>query len=419
MTDENVSAPPAVAPALEQAASATYAQIVIQGAGPAGATLACRLAGAGVTVALVDRMELGSMEEPAFDGRAYAITAGARGLLERAGIWQCLPWEVGPIDKIRVSDGKVGRSASPLYLHFDHEEAGLGSFGWMVEARALRIAINRRIAALPTLALFAPASADISRTDAGVEAVLSSGETINAQLAVGADGRRSRLREQAGIGVVTLPYGQSGIVCAVAHEKPHHNVALEHFLPGGPFAQLPMKGTEQAPHLSSLVWTERSKFAERLMTLPDEIFEREAQRRLGSHLGTIRLAGPRSSHPLSLQHASRYVDTRLALIADAAHGMHPIAGQGLNVGFRDVESLADLLIAAHQAGGDLGDAGLLAAYERVRRPDNLKMLVATDLLDRLFSSDNPGLRLARDVGIAAVHRMPGLKKRFMREAMAK
>ena len=405
MDDEKLSAP------------ALDFDVIIQGAGPAGACLACRLAGEGMAVALIDRMALGAMENAAFDGRAYAIAAGSRALLEQAGIWQRLPWEAGPIDQIRVSDGKVGRGTSRLFLHFDHTEADLGTFGWMVEARALRIAVNRRIAELPSLRLFAPVTAAISRSEAVVEVVLSTGDRLQAPLAVGADGRKSRLREQAGISVVTLPYDQTGIVCAVSHAEPHQNVALEHFLPGGPFAQLPMKGTTEAPFLSSLVWTERTKFAERMMALPDDIFEREALRRLGPHLGAIKLVGPRWSYPLSLQHASRYVDTRLVLIADAAHAMHPIAGQGLNVGFRDIEVLADLLLDARDQ--DLGDPALLESYERQRRPDNLKMLAATDLLDRLFSTDNPVIRLARDVGIASVHRMPRLKKRFMREAMAK
>ena len=393
--------------------------VVIQGAGPAGATLAFCLADQGLKVALIDRMDLGAMEAPAFDGRAYAIAAGARTLLEQAGIWQSLPWAVGPIDQIRISDGKVGRRPSPLFLHFDQHEAGQGSFGWMVEARALRLAINRRMRELPNLQLFAPAEAVISRHETGVEAQIIGGPRIKARLVVAADGRKSKLRDEAGIGLLTLPYGQSGIVCAVAHEKPHQNVALEHFLPGGPFAQLPMHGTEDAPHLSALVWTERTAFAERLMALPEDVFIREAQRRLGSHLGAIRLVGPKWCYPFTLQHAKRYVDRRLVLVADAAHGMHPIAGQGLNVGFRDVECLARLLTEAHAQGRDPGEAALLASYERERRPDNVRMLLATDLLDRLFSTDNPVLRLARDVGIASVQRMPGLKKRFMREAMAK
>lgn len=416
MNDQNMSVPQSGPEIHERAADC---DVIIQGAGPAGATLACLLAGHGMRVALIDRTELAAMEAPAFDGRAYAIAAGARDLLEAAGIWRCLPWPVGPIDEIRISDGKVGRPASPLFLHFDHNEVGGGALGFMVEARALRLAVNRRLAQLPGITLLAPATAAISRGEDAAAARIDTGAVITAPLVVAADGRNSALRQQAGIGVVRLPYGQSGIVCAVAHEKPHQNVALEHFLPSGPFAQLPMAGTADAPHLSAMVWTERTALAERLVKLPEDIFIRELLRRLGSHLGAIRLVGNRWIYPLSMQHAQTYVARRLALIADAAHGMHPIAGQGLNVGFRDVETLARLLAESFAAGQDLGDPALLEAYERERRPDTIRMLMATDLLDRLFSTNNPVIRLARDVGIAAVHRVPPLKRRFMREAMAK
>jgi 2-octaprenyl-6-methoxyphenol hydroxylase len=217
--------------------------------------------------------------------------------------------------------------------------------------------------------------------------------------------------------VTRIPYGQRGIVSAVAHELPHHNVALEHFLPGGPFAQLPMGPTEGAPNVSAIVWTERTAVADRVIALDDAAFGREVARRLGDHLGAVRPIGRRWIYPLSAMHAQRYVDTRLALVGDAAHGIHPIAGQGLNLGFRDVIALADLVIAAVQAGTDSGASTLLAQYQRQRRPDNLLMLAATDVLDRLFSTDNPLLRLARDVGIAGVHRMPWLKRLFMRQAM--
>ena len=203
----------------------------------------------------------------------------------------------------------------------------------------------------------------------------------------------------------------------MAHERPHHNTALEHFLPGGPFAQLPMGPTEGAPHVSAVVWTERTAAADRVIALDDAAFGREVARRLGNHLGTVRPIGRRWIYPLSAMHAQRYVDTRLALVGDAAHGIHPIAGQGLNLGFRDVIALSDLVIAAVQAGADPGAAALLAQYQKRRRPDNLLMLAATDVLDRLFSTDNPLLRAARDVGIAGVHRMPRLKRLFMRQAM--
>ena len=194
-------------------------------------------------------------------------------------------------------------------------------------------------------------------------------------------------------------------------------MALEHFLPAGPFAQLPMAGTEGAPHVSAIVWTERTAAADRIAALPPELFTAEVARRLGPHLGAIRLIGRRWTYALGALHAQRYVDTRLALVGDAAHGIHPIAGQGLNLGFRDVMALSDLVLGALATGRDPGDPALLAAYQRRRRPDNLAMLAATDLLDRLFSTDNPLLRTARDLGIAAVDRIPGLKRAFMRAAM--
>jgi 2-octaprenyl-6-methoxyphenol hydroxylase len=207
------------------------------------------------------------------------------------------------------------------------------------------------------------------------------------------------------------------MVFAVAHERPHHGIALEHFLPGGPFAQLPMAPTEGAPNLSAIVWTERTATAERLLRLPDDAFAREVARRLGDHLGAIRPVGRRWSYPLSAMHAHRYIGTRLALAGDAAHGVHPIAGQGLNLGFRDAIALADLVADAAAAGEDPGAPALLARYQAARRPDNMLMLAATDALDRLFSTNNPLLRLARDVGIASVHRVPALKRMFIRQAM--
>ena len=222
---------------------------------------------------------------------------------------------------------------------------------------------------------------------------------------VAAEGRRSALREAAGIPVTRLPYGQTGIVSAIAHEQPHHNIALEHFLPAGPFAQLPMGATGDTPHVSAIVWTERDARACIMLGLDDTRFAREISRRLGDHLGAVRPIGRRWHYPLAAMLAHRYIDARLVLVGDAAHGVHPIAGQGLNLGFRDAEVLAELVIAAVAAGTDPGAPELLSQYQRQRRPDNLAMLVGMDALDRLFSNNNPVLRLARDVGIAAVHRI--------------
>jgi 2-octaprenyl-6-methoxyphenol hydroxylase len=393
--------------------------VCIVGAGPVGGTLACRLAMAGVATAIVDQMPLAPMEHPAFDGRAYAIAAGPRRLLEAAGLWDKLPQPTCPISDIRVTDGRVGRPASPLHLHFATRDLGeaAGPFGWMVEARSLRVALNTHMAALSALRVFAPARADVERRPDGVVVRVAGSPDIACRLVIAAEGRGSPLREAAGIPITRLPYGQIGIVCAVAHERPHHNVALEHFLPSGPFAQLPMCAAADAPHVSAIVWTERDRLARIILALDDARFAREVGRRLGDHLGAVRPIGRRWSYQLEAMIAHRYTDTRLALVGDAAHGIHPIAGQGLNLGFRDVEVLAGLVIEAVAAGADPGAPTLLARYQRQRRPDNLAMLAATDALDRLFSNDRPAVRLARDLGIAAVHRVPPLKRMFMRQAM--
>jgi 2-octaprenyl-6-methoxyphenol hydroxylase len=400
---------------VNDANSVSNVDIAIIGAGPVGGALACRLAEMGRRVALVDKAALPPMEHPDFDGRAYAIAAGSKRLLDQAGLWPALPYPPCPILNIDVTDGKPGRPASPLALHFDHAAVGDDPFGWIIEARALRIAINRRLHEAPNILLAAPAEASVTRTAERARIDLASGETIFAKLVLAADGRGSRLRAQAGIPVTRLPYGQSAVVCCVAHEKPHRGVALEHFLPGGPFAQLPMSATDAHENLSAIVFTDKTDIVARLGRLDDTRFLAEVARRLGPHLGAVRLIGKRWTYPLSAMHAARYTDTRLALVGDAAHGIHPIAGQGLNLGLRDALALADLIETADDPGAPV----LLAAYQAARRPANLLMLAATDTLDRLFSTDFPPLRIARDLGLAAVNRMPRLKRRFMLAAMGR
>jgi 2-octaprenyl-6-methoxyphenol hydroxylase len=393
--------------------------VCIVGAGPVGGALACRLAVAGLKVAAIDRAALPPMEHPDFDGRAYAIAAGSRRLLEEAGLWDALPLPVGPIEQIRVSDGAVGRPASPLHLHFDVADVNEpgGALGWMVEARSFRVAVNARLHALNRLDVFAPAVASVTQGAEAAEIRLSSGEQFSARLVVAAEGRDSPLRRAAGIPVQRWPYHQSAIVCAIAHERPHNRIALEHFLPAGPFAQLPMAPSETEPHISAIVWTERSADAPRFLALDDAAFGREIARRFGGHLGAVRPVGKRWMYPLSAMYVHRVVASRRAIVGDAAHGIHPIAGQGLNLGLRDGIALADMLIAAHERGEDLGAATLLERYQRARRIDVISMLIATDGLDRLFSTNLAPVRLLRDLGIAAVHRMPGLKRAFMRQAM--
>ena len=399
-------------------------QVCIMGAGPVGGTLACRLASAGVSVALIDQAALPPMENPAFDGRAYAIAAGSRTLVEDAGLWDVLDVPPNPIRDIRVSDGRVGRPPSRLHLHFDHREAGDDPrpFGWMVEARSLRKALNARFPKQDRLHLFAPAKAAVLRSLESVLVRLETGPVIRAQLIIAAEGRNSPLRAQANIPVTTIPYRQTAIVCAVAHERPHHDLALEHFLPAGPFAALPMGPSADAvpggaPDVSAIVWTERSNNAAAFLALDDVRFAREAGRRLGPHLGSLRAVGRRWSYPLSAMVVHRYVDHRLALVGDAAHGIHPIAGQGLNLGFRDGIALSELIIYAAETGNDIGDSALLSQYQRARQPANLAMFAMTDGIDRLFSSDRNVMRVARDIGIEGVNRLDPVKRMFMRRAM--
>jgi 2-octaprenyl-6-methoxyphenol hydroxylase len=386
--------------------------IAIVGAGPVGGALACALAAAGKRVLLVDKAALPPMAHPDFDGRAYAIAAGSQPLLEAAGLWDALPFTPCPIREIAVTDGQPGRRPSRLRLDFAARDVEADAFGWIIEARALRIALNQRLHADALITLRAPAAARVTRDENEVRIEVGP-ETFTARLVIAADGRQSQLRAEAGIPVTRIPYRQSAVVCALAHEKPHNGVALEHFLPGGPFAQLPMSPTETAENLSAIVFTDKTDIVTRLAALDDARFHREVDRRLGRHLGATRLIGRRWTYPLSAMHAARYIDTRLALVGDSAHGIHPIAGQGLNLGLRDALALIDHITDAP----DPGAPAPLAAYQAARRPANLAMLAATDTLDRLFSTDNPALRLARDLGLAAVDRLPTLKARFMRAAM--
>jgi 2-octaprenyl-6-methoxyphenol hydroxylase len=398
--------------------------VCIVGAGPVGGTLACRLGEAGISTAIIDRAALPPMEHPDFDGRAYAIASGPRRVLEQAGLWDRLPFKPGPILDIRVTDGKLGRPASKLFLHFDSRDVATstdpaepgGAFGWMVEARSLRVAINARLHALPSVSVFAPAEARVERRAEGALVHIAGGPDLACRLVVAAEGRNSPLRAQAGIPVTRLPYGQNGIVFAIAHERPHHGAALEHFLPAGPFAQLPMAPTEAAEHVSAIVWTEREAMAARVMALDEPAFTREAARRLGDHLGAIRLLGRRWSFPLSAMITHRYVDTRLALAGDAAHGVHPIAGQGLNLGLKDVAALAQVLVDARRLGEDIGSELVLERYARWRRFDNVMLAAATDGFTRLFSNDNPLLRLARGVGMGVVDAIGPARRFFMQEA---
>lgn len=392
------------------------------GAGPVGATMAATLAAAGIPTAVVDRAPLPPMELPDFDGRAYAIALTSQRLLTAAGIWDRLPAQPQAIHHIRVADGRPGARPSSLTLDFESASVGPDPFGWMVEARALRVALNAALPSLPNLHVFAPSEAAVTRHADHAEIRVAGGPVIRARLVIGAEGRESPLRRQAGIQVVRHDYGQTGMVGAFAHERPHHGTALEMFLPNGPFAQLPLAGpgnfgTSELPHASAYVWSDKRPLAARFLAMDDAAFGRELTRRLGDHLGRIRPIGRRWSYPLTALWAARFTDTRLALVGDAAHGIHPIAGQGLNLGFRDVAALAETIIAAVNANEDPGSGAVLARYARRAQPDAALMLGATHVLEKLFGTDFAPVRIARRLGIAAVDRLPALKRAFAERAM--
>lgn len=389
--------------------NALNTDIIIIGAGLAGATLACGLARYGVQVVMIDRADPKAGLSSTFDGRASAIAQSSKVALDGLGLWPLLADKVGPINDIRVSDGP-----SLMHLHYDHTDLGDDPLGYMVENRDYRQALNTLTARTDGVTVIAPAHiSGIERTDTAAKVTLSDGQVIHSNLIAACDGRGSSTRKGASISVTGWDYGQMAIVATIEHEISHDSIAHERFLPSGPFAILPLKGG----HRSSLVWTERKAITESFLALDDSAFLAEISDRVGGFLGEVSLFGPRFCHPLGLQVASRYTDTRLVLVGDAAHGIHPIAGQGLNLGLRDVAALIDIMVDAKRYGLDLAHGAGLDRYQRWRRADNMLMAGMTDVLNRLFSNDLPPLKLARDLGLAAVNRMGPLKKTFMRHAM--
>ncbi len=386
--------------------------VAIVGGGLNGAGLALALAREGLTVRVFDAAPVETRRDDAFDGRATAIAAGSRAMLRALGVWERVADDAQPISDILVSDGRVSDGASPLFLHFDHREVGDEPFGTLVENRHLRRALYDRVSEEDAITHVAPVRVErVAYTPGWATLHLEDGGTHGARLVVACDGRRSRIAQAAGVRYTGWDYGQAGIVCTVEHDRPHRGVAHEYFLPSGPFAILPLTGNR-----SSLVWTERTAIAETAMALDDARFEAEVARRFGAFLGAVRVTGPRWSYPVSLSLAHDYAKPRLALVGDAAHGVHPIAGQGLNLGFKDAAALAETLGDAVRRGEDIGDLNVLSRYERWRRFDNTAMALGMDTLNRLFSNDLAPLRLARDIGIAAVGRIGPLRRVFMRQA---
>ncbi len=392
--------------------------VLINGAGMVGGTIACILAASGMRVVVLDREAPSVQVADSYDGRASAIALGSQRVLDGAGLWEFLHEVASPILDIRVSDQQ-----SPLSLHYDHRDFavtpnndGDGSgnpLGFMVENRHFRVALARAIEKLKNLTVLAPGQVvAIERDSHKVSATLDSGRVITADLVVGSDGRGSIIRRLAGIALTRHDYGQSGIVCTVDHEHPHQQVAYERFLATGPFAILPLLGNR-----SSIVWAEKTDLADHIMSLSDREFQEELARRFGSFLGTVTPTGPRWCYPLSLQYTGYSIDNRLVLAGDACHGMHPLAGQGLNMGLRDAAALGEVLIDAHRLGLDVGRHSVLDRYQRWRRFDNGLMMGATHMINAVFSNSIEPLRLARVLGLAVVDVIPPLKKQFMLQAM--
>jgi 2-octaprenyl-6-methoxyphenol hydroxylase len=384
--------------------------VLIAGGGFAGLTLAIALRqglGPSFAVAVADPM-LG--QSHVNDERASAIVAAARRLFEALGVWPEIAGQAQPILDMVVTDSRLGDAMRPVFLTFAGEIEPGEPFAHMIENRFLIAALEAK-AKDAGVGLHACAVGNVAREGAHATVELANGPSLAARLVVAADGARSSIRERAGIAVHGWDYGQSAIVTNVTHERDHGSRAEEHFLPAGPFAMLPLKGRR-----SSIVWTESTGEAERIVGLPDDAFHAELERRFKLHLGEITAVSARRVHPLGFFVARAFIGERLALVGDAAHLIHPIAGQGLNMGLKDVAALAEVIVDAARLGLDPGLTSVLDRYQRWRRFDTMTMGLATDGLNRLFSNRSSALRLARDVGLGLVDRVPALKQLFIREA---
>jgi 2-octaprenyl-6-methoxyphenol hydroxylase len=392
-----------------------HVDVLIAGGAFAGLSLAIALRqalGPSVSVTVADPT-LGRGHDD--DQRASAIVAAARRLFETLGVWEAVADGAQPILDMVVTDSRVDDVVRPVFLTFGGEVEPGEPFAHMIENRFLIAALEAKARAAGVQLRTAAVGNFTRQSDPGerlnIRASLSDGATIDTRLLVAADGARSSIREHAGIAVHGWDYGQSAIVTNVGHERDHEGRAVEHFLPAGPFAILPLKGRR-----SSIVWTETTSEADRIIALPDDAFHAELERRFKLHLGEITTVGPRRAHPLGFFVARSFIAERIALIGDAAHLIHPIAGQGLNMGLRDVAALAEVIVDAARLGLDPGDAATLERYQRWRRFDTMAMGLATDGLNRLFSNRSPVLRVVRDVGLGMVDRVPNLKRLFIREA---
>ena len=384
--------------------------VIILGGGLVGLALAAALDASGLTSTVVDPADPDRRLDAAFDGRTSAVSSSSARMFDAIGVTAHFPVPGGPIRQIRTSDG-----LAPGHLTFDAGEEG-EPLGWMHENRDLRGALRARAEAGKNIDLrYNTRASTTERSEHGVTVLLDTGETIRAPLLIVAEGRGSPTRDAVGIRLAKWSYSERAIVSTLRHEKPHDGIAYEIFYPGGPFALLPMTDADGAPR-SAIVWSVAEADAAGFLALSDEQFAAEAQAAMGGFLGSVAMRTPRSSYPLGFHHASRITDKRLALVGDAAHGIHPIAGQGLNLGFRDVAALAQVLVEGARLGLDLGDRQLLDRYQRWRSLDTLMVAMSTDGLSRLYSVPGKTASAVRRFGMGLVDRIGPLKERLMAEA---
>ena len=402
---------------VEQVSDAPIADVLIAGGGYVGLTTAVALAHEAphLNVVLVDAAPEGA---PLDDVRASAVAAAAVRMLERLGLWEELSRNAQPITEMIVTDSRVSDPARPVFLTFGGDrDAGAGEpFAHMVSNKQLVGGLREAAREKGVELVFGRKVEDFRDTGPHMEVTLDDGTVRRTRLLAAADGVRSKLRDAAGIRTIRVPYEQMGLVTTVSHERDHFGRAEEHFMPPGPFAILPVRAPDGSGTRSSLVWTETRKVAERLLKADDFTFELELERRFGRHLGAIEVIGKRAAYPLGLTLARDFVRPRLALVGDAAHGIHPIAGQGLNLGFKDAAALAQVVVEADRLGLDVGALDVLERYQRWRRFDTVQMGVVTDVLNRLFSNDSSVLRMARTFGLGVVDRLPRLKRQFIDQA---
>ncbi|MBT5679901.1 MAG: UbiH/UbiF/VisC/COQ6 family ubiquinone biosynthesis hydroxylase [Marinovum sp.] len=386
--------------------------IAIVGGGFNGPALALAAAQVGLRVIVLDATSHKPRKNAKFDGRAYALALASKRLMAAVGVWENVAQDAEPMLNIRVSDGRAGVGASPFFMDFDHAELEEGPMGYMVEDRHLRYALQAAMQTSPLIEYrLATRVTGQSTGPEGVTLSLANNQKITTRLLVGADGRQSGTAARAGITYTGWQYGQTALVCAVEHDRPHGGVAHQFFMPAGPMAVLPLSARR-----STVVWSEKTDSAAVIKTLDDAAFLDVLRPRFGDFLGDIALTGGRFSYPLGMMIAKSYIAPNVALIGDAAHGVHPIAGQGLNAGLRDVAALIQVLSEAKQRGEDFASQPVLARYQLWRRFDATALAVATDGFNRLFSNDNPILRLGRDLGMGMLNAMPKVRRGILREA---